>query len=50
MALVVTSLPSFVRRDWLELFPFLATCCPDAYTPLAAAAWSREVPLVGALA
>jgi N-carbamoylputrescine amidase len=33
-AVLVADLDLDQRRDWLELFPFLTTRRPDAYTPL----------------
>ena len=33
-AVLVADLDLDQRRDWLELFPFLRTRRPDAYTPL----------------
>lgn len=36
-AVIVADLDLDARRDWLELFPFLATRRPDAYGPLTAA-------------
>ena len=33
-AVLVADLDLDQRRDWLELFPFLRTRRPDAYSPL----------------
>nr|WP_254858150.1 nitrilase-related carbon-nitrogen hydrolase [Protofrankia sp. BMG5.30] len=40
-AVLVADLDLDQRRDWLDLFPFLTTRRPDAYTPLAEPATPR---------